>query len=80
LERIIKPVFWTTRATKDLEKATRFNALLYGFEKAIQIALELQKSTEILENPSCDFSEIGAIDSEFTQLKKKLQKINFWIL
>jgi len=75
LERIIKPVFWTTRATKDLEKITRFNALLYGFEKAIQIALELQKSTEILENPTYDFIEIGAIDSEFTHLKRNYRKL-----
>jgi hypothetical protein len=56
LDRVIKPVFWTTRATKDLEKVTRFNALLYGFNKAILKALKLQKGTEILENPSYDFS------------------------
>lgn len=75
MDRIIKIVFWTTRAIKDLEKVTRFNALLYGFDKALQIALKLQKSTEILENPKYDFSEIGAIDSEFTHLKRNYRKL-----
>jgi len=75
LDRIIKPVFWTTRAIKDLEKVTRFNALLYGFDKAIQIALKLQKGTEILENPKHDFSEIGAVDLEFIHLKRNYRKL-----
>jgi plasmid stabilization system protein ParE len=75
LERITKPVFWTTRAIKDLEKATRFNALLYGFDKAIQIALKLQKGTEILGNPKYDFSEIGSIDAEFAHLKRNYRKL-----
>lgn len=75
MDRIIKPVFWTTRAIKDLEKVTRFNALLYGFDKAIQIALKLQKRTEILENPKYDFSEIGATDLEFIHLKRNYRKL-----
>jgi plasmid stabilization system protein ParE len=75
LERLIKPVFWTSRATKDLEKITRFNAILYGFKKAVQIALELQKNTEILENPNYDFSEIGSIDTEFSHLKRNYRKL-----
>jgi len=75
LERIIKPVFWTSRATKDLEKITKFNTLLYGFKKAIQIALELQKTTEILENLNYDFSQIGEVDTEFTHLKRNYRKL-----
>jgi plasmid stabilization system protein ParE len=75
LDRIVKPVFWTTRATKDLEKATRFNAQLYGFKKAVQIALELQKNTEILENPDYDFIKIGETDTEFTHLKRNYRKL-----
>lgn len=75
MERITKPVFWTTRAIKDLEKATRFNALLYGFDKAIQIALKLQKGTEILENSKYDFSEIGSVDAEFAHLKRNYRKL-----
>ncbi len=75
MDRIIKPVFWTTRAIKDLEKVTRFNALLYGFDKAVQIALKLQKGTEILENPKYDFSEIGAVDLEFIHLKETTENL-----
>ena len=80
MEIITKPVFWTTRAIKDLEKATRFNALLYGFDKAMQIALKLQKGTEILENPKYDFREIGSIDTEFTHLKRNYRKLIVWSL
>lgn len=75
MDRIIKPVFWTTRAIKDLEKVTRFNALLYGFDKAVQIALKLQKGTEILENTKYNFSEIGAVDIEFIHLKRNYRKL-----
>ena len=73
MERIIKPVYWTTRAVKDLEKTTRFNALQYGFEKAVEIALEIQESTKILE--SSDFSEIGAVDENFAHLAREYRKL-----
>lgn len=75
MDSITKPVFWTTRAVKDLEKATRFNAILYGFDKAKQIALELQKNSEILENSNSDFSKIGSIDHEFVHLKRNYRKL-----
>jgi plasmid stabilization system protein ParE len=75
LERIVKPVFWTTRAINDLEKITRFNSLLFGFSKAIGIANSIKKATEILENATFDFSEIGAVDSEFTHLKREYRKL-----
>ena len=73
MEKIIKPVFWTTRALKDLEKTTRFNESLYGFTKAIAIATEIRKSTEILENSN--FSEIGSVDEDFLHLKRKYRKL-----
>ncbi len=75
MDRIIKPVFWTTRAIKDLEKVTRFNGLLFGFEKAIKIAINLRKSTELLENPEFEFSKIGQIDTEFLHLKRNYRKL-----
>lgn len=75
MERIIKPVFWTNRAVKDLEKITRFNSQLYGFDKVIKIALELKKLTETLENPYYDFSEIGSVDESFTHLKRNYRKL-----
>lgn len=73
MERIIKPVFWTNRAIKDLEKVARFNAMLYGFKKAIAIAMELRESTEILENGN--FKEIGSVDEDFVHLKYEYRKL-----
>jgi hypothetical protein len=73
LERITKPVYWTNRAIKDLEKATKFNAILYGFKKAILIATELRKSTEILKDEN--FKEIGSIDKDFIHLKYEYRKL-----
>ncbi|WP_299124387.1 hypothetical protein [uncultured Tenacibaculum sp.] len=59
---VIKPVVWTTRATKDLKKVTKFNLELYGVEKALEISTNLRKSTEILESTSIDVTEYGQID------------------
>jgi plasmid stabilization system protein ParE len=73
LERIVKPVYWTARAIKDLERVTRFNAILYGFKKAIVIATELRESTEILENEN--FKEIGSFDEDFVHLKFEYRKL-----
>ena len=73
MERIIKPIYWTARAVKDLEKVTRFNAILYGFKKAIVIATELSKSTEVLENDN--FKEIGSVDEDFVHLKHEYRKL-----
>lgn len=75
MERIAKPVFWTTRSVKDLEKITRFNASLYGFKKAIEIANLIREHTEILENSSYEFSEIGQADTEFSHLKRQYRKL-----
>ncbi|MDP2160481.1 MAG: type II toxin-antitoxin system RelE/ParE family toxin [Flavobacterium sp.] len=75
MERIVKPVFWTNRAVKDLEKITRFNSKLYGFKKAIEIALGIKKETEIFENKKYDFSEIGSIDETFSHLKRDYRKL-----
>lgn len=73
MERIIKPIYWTARAVKDLEKVTRFNAILYGFKKAIVIATELSKSTEVLEDDN--FKEIGSVDEDFVHLKHEYRKL-----
>ena len=73
MERINKPVYWTVRAIKDLEKVTRFNAMLFNFTKAFQIATEIRQSTEILEQKS--FKEIEAIDEDFQHLKYDYRKL-----
>ncbi len=74
-ERITKPVKWTTRATKDLYRITKFYATLYGLDKARKIATEIRATTEILENPKVDFKAIGAIDETFTHLKYIYRKL-----
>ena len=76
MERIIKPVFWTTRAVKDLEKTTRFNSVLFGFSKAIEIALEIRKHTEILETE--EFNKIGSVDEDFAHLARKYSKLIYF--
>lgn len=72
MERI-KPIYWTARAIKDLEKVTKFNAMLYGFKEAIVIATALRESTEILENDN--FKEIGPVDEDFVHLKYEYRKL-----
>ena len=74
-KREIRPVFWTTRATKDLEKVTRFYMGLYGASKARIYATELRKSTDILERENIDLSKVGALDDAFTHLKHNYRKL-----
>ena len=72
---IFKSVYWTNRAAKDLEKVTKFNLKLYGSEKAIEIAINLRKSTDILESSEIDVSEYGQIDNAFIHLKHEYRKL-----
>ena len=74
-KRIIKSVFWTTRATKDLEKTTKFYIKLYGGKKALEIATELRKHTEILERADIDTTRAGSIDESFSHLKYTYRKL-----
>ncbi len=71
----IKPVVWTHRATKDLEKVTKFNLKLYGKSKALEISTNLRKSTEILESTSLDVTQYGQIDETFQHLKHEYRKL-----
>ena len=73
MERINKPILWTHRAVKELEKITRFNIKLFGFNKSIEIAKEIQEVTEILE--SKNFNQIGSIDEDFIHLKFQYRKL-----
>jgi len=74
-KRVIKPVFWTTRATKDLEKTIKFYIKLYGAKKALEIATELRKHTEVLEKENVDTSLVGSIDESFLHLKHTYRKL-----
>ena len=75
MDKGIKSVVWSSRATKDLGKITRFYIDLYGNIKAREIATELRQSTEILEREDIDTSKIGAIDETFTHLKRNYRKL-----
>lgn len=72
---VIKPVVWTTRSKKDLDKVMRFNTELYGLEKAREIAFNIRQRVQILESPDVDFTKTGAIDTDFLHLKRKYRKL-----
>ena len=75
MDREKKPVVWSLRATKDLEKITRFYIDLYGHDKARKIVLDLRECTEILEREDIDTSEIGTIDVAIIHLKQNYRKL-----
>jgi len=45
-----KIINWTKRATKDLEKITRFNLELFDSKKAFEITQNLIRTPETLKN------------------------------
>ena len=75
MDKKIKPTVWTTRATKDLEKITRFYIELYGNSKAKTLATNIRLKTTILEREDIDTSKIGAIDEAFKHLKHNYRKL-----
>lgn len=75
MDKRVKLVKWTTRATKDLEKTASFYIRLYGFEQARKILTQIRKSTEILESNNLDASQIGAVDNDFSHLKREYRKL-----
>lgn len=76
MDKVNKTVFWTTRATRDLQKTIEFYIELYGKIKAQEIATELRQKTEILESADVDFTEFGSIDKAFSHLKHTYRKLN----
>lgn len=76
MDKVVKPVFWTTRATKDLQKIVEFYIELYGKVKAREIATELSQKTETLERSDVDITASGSIDEAFTHLKHTYRKLN----
>lgn len=70
-----KATSWTHRAKKDLEKNYHFNKVLYGKEKAKEIAYKIQERTLLLENPEYNFEEAGSIDESFSHLKFTYRKL-----
>lgn len=75
METLTKPVFWTTRAKKDLGKLLRFNTKFHGLEKAKEIVESIRQHTEVLENQNYDFKKIGERDDDFSHLKHNYRKL-----
>ncbi|WP_243389615.1 type II toxin-antitoxin system RelE/ParE family toxin [Flavobacterium cyanobacteriorum] len=71
----MKQLYWTERALKDLQKIDLFNSELLGDNKASEITLKIIAKADFLENPSFDFTEIGAPDDDFSHLKRKYRKL-----
>ena len=76
MDSVKKPVFWTTRATKDLQKTIQFYIELYGKQKARQIATELRQQTKALNRNNIDVTASGSIDETFSHLKHTYRKLN----
>lgn len=76
MDEVNKPVFWTTRATKDFQKTIEFYIELYGKEKAREIGTELRQRTEMLKRTDVDVTTSGSIDSAFSHLKHTYRKLN----
>ncbi|MDO6761100.1 type II toxin-antitoxin system RelE/ParE family toxin [Tamlana sp. 2_MG-2023] len=72
---VIKPVVWTKRALKDLNKISVFNSKTIGKKKALEIAHNVIDAPKILENSNYDFKNIGSIDESFSHLKQEYRKI-----
>lgn len=75
MEKISKPIFWTQRALRDLNKIYRFNSESLGEEKSFSIIQKLIDKVGILENPDFDYITLGAVDESFSFLKKQYRKL-----
>lgn len=75
MEKITKPVFWTERALKDLQKIYNFNIEIIGQDKAFEIISLVVEKVSILENLSFSYITIGAVDESFSHLKMQYRKL-----
>ena len=71
----IKPIEFTSRAIKDLQKVKSFNLKLYGKPKTEAIFNSIFQRIEVLENPNNNFIDIGAIHETFKYLRWKYRKL-----
>lgn len=65
----------TSRALKDLQKIRKFNDALYGVPKSKEVITAIFKRIKVLENPSVDLTNVGAIDEDFIHLKYEYRKL-----
>jgi len=68
-----KPINWTARSLKDMDKITRFNSKLYGVKKAILISNSIGQAVKILDKEN--FKELGAVDEDFDHLSRNYRKL-----
>lgn len=73
METVKKPINWTARSLKDIDKITRFNSKLYGVEKAILISNSIAQAVKILDNEN--FADLGSVDKDFDYLSRNYRKI-----
>ena len=77
MEIVVKPVKFTKRALKDLEKIYTFNTEVLEIPntKAKEISHHIVDATRILESSEFDSKNIGSIDESFSYLKQEYRKI-----
>lgn len=75
MERIIKPLFWTERTLKDLNRIHSFNSKLSGLSKAMEITAQIVDRVGCLEDTSFDYLHTGAKDEAFLHLKNSYRKL-----
>ena len=74
MERINKPLFWTERSLKDLNKIHSFNAKQLGFAKALEITHGIIERIGTLEDTSFDYLQTAAKDEAFLHLRNTYRK------
>jgi len=66
---------WTSRAVKDLKKIYHFYTEQIGEEKSFRLVNSLVDKVDVLSDGR--FSKVGAVDDEFTHLKRQYKKLIF---
>lgn len=68
-------IIWTKRASRDLEKITKFNKVIFGNKKAFEISKELVRRPNILRKSNIQTIKIGQVDYSFNHLKREYRKL-----
>lgn len=64
---------WTLRAVRDLRRIYHFQTEFMGEEKAFDLVQLILKKVDVLSDKR--FSGIGAVDEEFSHLKRQYKKL-----
>ena len=66
-------ISWTSRAVKDLRKIYNYYKDQIGEDKAFEIIQTVVNKVDVLSDSK--FVEIGAIDDQFSHLKRRYKKL-----